>query len=369
VAAVLNDKAVAGLTSYIGTDNGTALSVGFMQVNLKPLDQRPPIGQVIGRLRGELAKVEGIRVFFTPYQDLNVGAQSSSSRSSSRYQYTLSGSNPAEVERWAEIMHRRIVRMADITDVIGSDETSGLQAGMEIDRTRAASLGITPTAIDNTLYDAFGQRQILTIYLPSNYSRVILEVDPAAQGDPSVFDQVYVPGAKGQVPLTTLMRPRRAHAAMWIRHDDQFSASTISFDMKPGKFIGDGIAAIRAAEATVHLPDDIKAEFKGEAGEANKSGNQQMLFLGAIFAVYVVLGILYESYAHPFTILSTLPSALFGALRGTGSEFTLISAIACVLLVGMVMKNAIMMVVFALDAQRREGIGATPPGCGFARSS
>ncbi len=358
VQAVLRDPAVDGLTAYVGSNNGSTVNNGYMWANLRPLDQRPPIGQVVARLRAALAGVDGIRVFFTPLQDLNVGAQ----ESASRYQYTLTGIDPAEVARWAEVMRRRIRALPDITDVVSSDETSGLQAGLQIDRLHAAAMGITPLAIDNTLYDAFGQRQIRTIYLPSNYSRVILEVDPAAQADPSVLAQIYVPGSGGQAPLAALTQRRRAHAAMWIRHDDQFPASTISFDMKPGKSIGAGIAAIRATARAAHLPDDIRAEFKGEAEAAQKSGAQQMLlFLGAIFAVYVVLGMLYESYAHPLTILSTLPSALFGALLAlwaTGTEFTLIAAIACVLLVGMVMKNAIMMVDFALAAQRREGLDA-----------
>ena len=255
--------------------------------------------------------------------------------------------------------------MADLkgtlTDVISSNEIAGLQAGLEIDRVRAAAMGVTPLAVDNTLYDAFGQRQIRTIYLPHNYSRVILEAGPAMQADPASLNTVFVPGTGGgQVPLAALTRLGRSHGTMWMVHSGQFPAATISFDTLPGVSIGDAIAAIRGLERTLHLPDDIRAEFRGEAGEATKAGTQQLLlFLAAIFAVYVVLGVLYESYAHPFTILTTLPPAIFGALlalRIVDIEFTLITTIGCILLVGMVMKNAIMLVDFALQAERQDGL-------------
>ena len=354
--AILGDPAVSGFTSYIGEGNGNALSVGQMIVALKPPEIRKrSIQQVVDRLRGKLAPLDGIRAYFTPLQDLNFGAQSSTSR----YQYTLWGIDAEEVLRAAATMRTRIRALPQVTDVIANWETNGLQAGLAIDRARAAALGVTPVAVDNTLDDAFGQRQIKTLYLPTNYSRVILEVDPAAQGDPSVFNSLYVPGtAKGQVPLAALTRPSRSHAVMWVRHSAQFPSATVSFDTRPGYTITDAIAAVRAAEAAAHLPDEVKAEFRGEAAEAAKTGGTQlMLFAAAILAVYIVLGMLYESYAHPFTILSTLPSTVFGALLAlwaTGTQFTLVTSIACILLVGMVMKNAIMMVDFALEAERRD---------------
>ena len=355
--AILSDPAVSGLTSYFGADNGSTLSNGSLYVSLKPLNQREPINRVVDRLRARLAKVQGIRTFFIPLQDLNIGAQSSASR----YQYTLTGPTPDLVYRWADTMRRRMNRLPQLTDVIGNLEAAGLEAGVAIDRPRAAAMGVTPLAIDNTLYDAFGQRQTVTLYLPSNYSRVILEVDPAAAVDPAAFNTIYVPGTSGsQVPLASMVRPFRVHAPMWEVHDDQFPSATISFDTPPGVSIGAAITAIRAAERAVHLPDDIQAGFKGEALEASQSGAKQATqFVGAVIAVYIVLGMLYESFAHPFTILSTLPSALFGALlalRVTGFQFTLIASIACILLVGMVMKNAIMMVDFALDLQRSRGL-------------
>ena len=355
--AILADPAVDDLVSYIG-GQGSTLSNGSMLVNLKPAAVRKlSIQQVIARLRIALGKVDGMRTFFTPVQDLALGVGGSASR----YQYTLSGIDVAQVAQWGEVMRRRIVTLPEVTDVITNTETIGLQAGLQIDRIRAASLGITPMGIDNTLYDAFGQRQIKTIYLPLNYARVVLELDPRFQTDPSVFEQIYVPGANNAaVPLATLMRPTRAHAPMWEFHEDQFPSMTISFDTKPGTSLGQSIAAIRKAEAAAKLPDEIKAAFKGEAGEATKSGGTQMLlFAAAIIAIYVVLGVLYEGYAHPFTILSTLPSAAFGALLAlllTKTEFTIITSIGCILLVGMVMKNAIMMVDFALTLERVEGL-------------
>ncbi len=356
---ILADPAISGLISYIGTDNGSTLSSGNIIASLKPLAQREPIERVVDRLRDSLANVVGIRTFFIPLQDLNIGAQSTAAR----YQYTLTGPDPQTVFRWEEAMRRRMNRLPQLTDVIGNLESSGLEAGLAIDRLRAAAMGVTPAAIDNTLYDAFGQRQIATIYLPSNYSRVILEVDPVAGTDPAAFNTIYVPGTSGaQIPLASMVRPFRSHAAMWEVHSDQFPSATISFDTLPHVSIGAAITAIRGAERDVHLPGEVQAGFKGEALEASQSGAKQALqFVAAVVAVYIVLGMLYESFAHPFTILSTLPSALFGALlalRVTGFQFTLIASIACILLVGMVMKNAIMMVDFALDLQRNQGLAA-----------
>jgi multidrug efflux pump len=358
--AILQDPAVSGLISYIGEGGGSALSIGQLVVALKPLEERRlAMPEVIARLRQRMEDVDGVRVFFVPLQDLNLGAQSGSAR----YQYTMWGIDGEQVLRAAEIMIRRIRALPQLNDIIGNWETGGLQAGLVIDRRQAAALGVTATAIDNTLNDAFGQRQANLLYLPSNYSRVILEVDPASAGDPSVLGKLYLPGNKGKaVPLSNVTRPLRAHASMWVRHSSQFPAATISFDIKPGASIGDAVAAIRAAEAGAKLPDEVKAEFHGEAAETEKSGSKQLfLYIVAIIAVYIVLGMLYESFIHPLTILSILPSTVFGALLAlwlTGIQFTLITSIACILLVGMVMKNAIMMVDFALEAERHQGLDA-----------
>lgn len=358
--AILQDPAISGLTSFIGEGNGNALSVGQMLVALKPPDIRKlSIQQVIARLRERMNRIDGVRVFFVPLQDLNLGVQSGGSR----YQYTLWGIDEEQVLRAAENMIRRVRGIPEVIDVIASWETGGLQAGLTIDRLRAAMLGVTPVAVDNTLNDAFGQRQINLLFLPTNYARVIFEVEPQAASDPGSMSQIYVPSASGRaVPLTALTRPQRAHAAMWVRHSAQFPAATISFDIKPGTSIGDAITSIRNEETAAKLPDDIKAEFRGEAKEADKSiVKQAALFAAALIAIYIALGMLYESYVHPLTILSTLPPTAFGALVAlwvTKTQFTLVTTIACILLVGMVMKNAIMMVDYALDAERHRGLDA-----------
>ena len=356
--AILGDPAVDRLNSYIGTDNGSVLSNGEMFVGLKPPAERKlGVLAVIDRLRHRLAKVDGVRVFFTPIQDLALGVQSSASR----YQYALIGDEPERVFLWATRMRLAMAKMKwALTDIVQNNETTGLQAGLVIDRVRAAALGVTPQALDNTLYDAFGQRWVRLLFLPHDWAQVVLEVGAAKDADPSTLDRVYVPGVGGgQVPLSAVTRPTRGHAPMWIWHDGQFPATTISFDTVPDVSIGQAIEAIHAAERSVRLPDDIRAEFRGEAGEANKTGAlEASLFAAAVFAIYIVLGVLYESYAHPLTILSTLPPAVFGALTAlwlTRTQFTLITSIACILLVGMVMKNAILMVDFALEAERRQG--------------
>ena len=363
---ILTDPAVSGLNSFIGEG---ALSIGQMVVALKPLDSgRPPIQQVIQRLRERLAKVDGVRAFFVPLQDLNVGAQSSASR----YQYTLFGVNEEQVHRAGEAMASRIRSVPNVVDVINDWETGGLQAGLSIDRQRAAALGVTPTGIDNTLNDAFGQRQINLLYLPTNYARVIYEVDPQVAIDPTVFGRIYVPSATGAaVPLGALTRPIRAHAPMWARHSSQFPARSISFDIKPNASIHQVLEAIRSEEAAVKLPNEVKAEFRGEAKEVENSPTRQIFLFGAaIVTIYIVLGILYESYVHPLTILSILPSTMFGALLAlwlASVSFSLITTIACILVVGLVMKNAIMMVDFALDLQRNQKLPAHEAICLAAR--
>jgi multidrug efflux pump subunit AcrB len=418
--AVLRDRSVEGLASYIGTDQGLPLSVGYITASLKPLEERKEsIEQVIARMRSELARIPEARMFLKPWQDLQLGVENTASR----YQYSLIGTDPDKLFRWADIMRRRMLAMPQLTGVISTAEVTGLEAGFTVDRARAAAFGVTQVAINNALYDAFGQRQIAMIYLPNNFSRVVMEVDRSYQTSPAARRNLFVSGASSpqssgpspasrslpssaspptfivgaavsgsangqirvlgahpssatnpqtpapaapafgstssvQIPLTAITRVGRAHAAMWLRHADEFPSITISFDTSPGVSIGEAIAKIRAAEASIHLPDDIKVEFRGEAAEASTIWiTQALLFLAAIFTIYVVLGMLYESYLHPLTILATLPSASFGALLAlvlAHVEFTLVTAIACILVVGIVMKNAIMMVDFALAAQRQE---------------
>ncbi|UFZ04765.1 efflux RND transporter permease subunit [Bradyrhizobium ontarionense] len=354
---LLSDPAVSGLTSYI---SDAPRSIGFLVVALKSLESgRPPIQQVIQRLRERTARIDGVRVFFIPLQDLNVGAQGGSAR----YQYSLWGTDETEVHRAGEAMVRRFRTLPGVIDVVPDWETGGLQAGLTISRARAASLGVTPFGIDNTLNDAFGQRQVNLLYFPTNFARVIYEIDPSTATDPSIFTRLYVPSATGAaVPMAALTTPKRAHSAMWEHHSSQFPARTISFDVKPGAAPKQVLDAIRGEEAAVRLPDGVSAEFRGEAREVEKSPQRQIfLFVAAIITIYLVLGMLYESYVHPLTILSTLPSTAFGALLAlkiVGLPFSLITTIACILVVGLVMKNAIMMVDFAIELQRHEGYAA-----------
>jgi hydrophobe/amphiphile efflux-1 (HAE1) family protein len=357
-ALILADPAVEGLASYIGSGNGQVLSDGYIWVNLEPPEQRAlPIKRVAERLRRRVAALKDLGVTVRPSSDVSFGA----GLGRGQYEYTLSGEDGDQLIRWGEIMQRRLAAMPELADVDGDWEIDGLEAGLRFDRVQAASLGVTPKAIDNTLYDAFGQRQIRTLYLPANFTRVVLEVDPQLQADLSGLDKIFVPGTAGApVPLAAVVQPYRAHAAMWVRHRERLPTLTISFETRPGVAIGAVLQAIHAAEREEHLPGEIKAEFSGEAGEAGKStGREAVLFLSAVLAIYIVLGILYESWVHPLTVLSTLPSAVCGALLAlllAGMEFDLLTSIACMLLIGMVMKNAILMVDFAIEAERSGGL-------------
>src|SRR5262249_49850670 len=308
------------------------------------------VEEVIARLRKNLEQVKGIRTILTPVQDISVGTGGGATR----YQYVLSSLNQDELVRWAAIMLRRIESVSQATDVVWSYEQFGLQVSVNINRTRAGLADTTVAYIDNVLYDWFGRRPISWIRHPTNYSEVVLEVQPQYREDPAALADLFLLSG---VPLQVMSDLRREHSPMWIRHVNQLPAIVISFNTPLGVSIGQAEAAIRTAEGQVGLPSDIKAEFSGVAREAEQSTRMQpLLFLAAVVAVYIILGMLYESYAHPLTILSTLPSAAFGALLAlfaTRTQFTLLTAIACILVVGIVMKNAIMMVDFALDAERR----------------
>ena len=353
-AVVLADPAVAAATSYLG---GTT-SFGNVWIGLKPLEQRDAMPAVIDRLRTKLGAIAGIRSIPIPVQDLTIGLGGSG-----RYQVQLTGTDLAAVERAGDALRLRMLKLPQLVDVISNvDLRAGLQAGLVVDRMQAARLGVTPLAIDNTLYDAFGQRQVGLVYLPLSYSKVVMEVDPRFAGTPGSINQLFVPGAGGaQVPLGQMLKPWRSHAPMWVRHAQQFPTMAISFNTAPGVAVGQAVAAVRAAQAQTEIPDEVKVVFTGEAGAASQAGwTQVLLFLAAVFAVYVVLGVLYESYAHPLTILSTLPPATLGALLAlwaTGQEFGIMTAIACILVVGMVMKNAILLVDFAVLAER-DGLDA-----------
>jgi hydrophobe/amphiphile efflux-1 (HAE1) family protein len=348
------DPAVADVASYVGDH---VISIGAMLANLKPLDERKEsIDRVISRLRKKLTAVRGMRTLLTPVQDVTVGAGGASNR----YQYVLSSLNQDELVRWARIMLARIKALPQTTDVVWNYDVFGLGATVNINRARAADAGATVAGIDNVLYDWFGQRPISWIREQSYFSHVVLEVQPQYRNDPLNLPNLYLDQG---IPLQVLSDVRRNHSPTWLRHFNQLPSIAISFNTPLGVSIGQAQNAIQAAQAQAGLPADIKAEYSGIARLAQQNTQTQpFLFLAAVIAVYLILGMLYESYAHPLTILSTLPSAAFGALLAlfvTQTHFTLITAIACILVVGIVMKNAIMMVDFALDAERREGLSAS----------
>jgi hydrophobe/amphiphile efflux-1 (HAE1) family protein len=360
MGVVLSDPAVAGVGSSVGASSYNAsVNRGRMFISLKPLAKRHNVSTqaVVARLRARLNRIPGIRVFMVPSQDLRVGGR----RSDSQYQFTLWSADIDELQRWVPKVIDRVKEVPGVTDVTTDREQGGLQAYVSIDRRAAARLGVRIQGIDNALNDAFSQRQISTIYTQRNQYRVILEVDRKYQRDPTDLTQVYVPG-KGnvQVPLSTVARIERGIAPLVVNHQGQFPSVTITYNLKPGAAIEDATAGIEQAVAEMHVPDAIHADFAGDIQAFKRSiGAQPLLLLAALIAVYIVLGVLYESLAHPLTIISTLPSAGLGALLAlqiSHSELTVIAFIGIILLIGIVKKNGIMMVDFALDGERRRGL-------------
>ena len=359
VRVILKDPAVESLSSFIGIDgNNATLNSGRLQVNLKPLrDRHVDASAVIRRLQQALATVEGITLFMQPVQDLSVETQVSRTE----FQYTLRSGNPAELSTWAPRFLERLKTLPMLRDVASDQQNNGLQARVVIDRATASRLGITPQALDEALYDAFGQRQISTMFTQLNQYRVVLEADPSFRRDPEALQHIYLqsaPAPGGPVPLSAVAHIEEATAPLSINHQAQFPVVTFSFNLAPGASLGSAVAAVDAAKAQMGLPASIEAGFQGTAQAFQAAlGNEPLLILAAVITVYIVLGVLYESYIHPITILSTLPSAGVGALLAlmvTGTEFTIIALIGIVLLIGIVEKNAIMMIDFALDAERTD---------------
>ena len=357
---VLTDPAVAGLGSSVGASGFNAsVNRGRMFISLKPLAERHNVStqQVVARLRAKLNQIPGIRVFMVPAQDLRVGGR----QSDSQYQFTLWSADIDALQSWVPKVMDRVKQVTGVTDVTTDREQGGLQANVSIDRAAAARLGVRIQDIDNALNDAFSQRQISTIYRPRNQYRVILEVDRKYQRDPSDLTHVYVTG-KGntQVPLSEVAHVERSIAPLVVNHQGQFPAVTITYNILPNFPIEDVTAGIERAMAAMHIPDTIHADFAGDVQAFKQSvGAQPLLLLAALVAVYIVLGVLYESLAHPLTIISTLPSAGLGALLALqlfNTELTVIAFIGIILLIGIVKKNGIMMVDFALDGERRRGL-------------
>jgi len=355
---ILHDPAVASVSSFIGIDGtNTTLNSGRIQITLKPLAERgETVGDVIGRLRPALAQVNGITLYLQPVQDLTVENRVSRTQ----FQYSLEDPDEAELRAWAPKFVARLRELPELHDVATDQLDQGLQATVQIDRATASRLGITPQMIDDALYNAFGQRQISTVFTQLNQYRVVLEVLPEFRVDPSVLDRVYLRSAAGgQVPLSTLASIEQHAAALAVSHQGQFPAVTVSFNLAPGVSLGAAVKSIDRVTRELGLPASIQTGFQGAARAFQASlANQPLLILAAIVTVYIVLGVLYESWIHPITILSTLPSAGLGALLAlllVRLDLSVIALIGIILLIGIVMKNAIMMIDFALDAQRTQG--------------
>jgi multidrug efflux pump len=356
--AILADPAVASLSSFIGVDGtNTTLNNGRIQINLKPLGERKISAQdVIQRLQPQLAGIEGITLFLQPMQDLTVEDRVSRTQ----YQYTLEDADPEELSKWAPTLVEALQTLPELRDVSSDQQDRGLASLLVIDRSTASRLGITPQLIVDTLYDAFGQRQVSTMFTQLNQYRVVLEVMPEFQSGPQALQFLDIRSlAGGQVPLNVFTQFSETTTPLAISRQGQFPAVTLSFNLAPGKSLGDAVAAIEQAAQAISLPASIKGSFQGTAQAfQNSLANETWLILAALVTVYIVLGILYESYIHPLTILSTLPSAGVGALLALmlfRTEFSVIALIGIILLIGIVKKNAIMMIDFALDAERKEG--------------
>ena len=355
--AVLSDPAVASLTSFIGVDGvNTTLNSGRMLINLKPLAERGNGETVLRRLQRESEQVPGIALYLQPVQDLSIEDRTSRTQ----FQFTVETVDRKELADWTGKLVTRLKTLAQLADVASDLQDQGQQAYLAIDRDAASRLGVTPAAIDNALYDAYGQRLVSTIFTQSNQYRVVLEADPRLRTAPALLDNLYVPSVSGaQVPLDAFTRVTERPSALVINHLGQFPAATISFNLAPGAALGDAIQAIQAAERAMHLPIRVQTNFQGAARAFQASlTNTLLLILAAIATVYIVLGVLYESYIHPLTILSTLPSAGIGALlalMAAGDDLDIVAIIGMVLLIGIVMKNAIMMIDFALQAEKHEG--------------
>ena len=356
VNIVMHDNNVQTIVGFAG--GNTAKNQGRMFITLKPKGQERKItaDQVIGEMRRKLIAVPGATLFMQSAQDLTIGGR----QSQAQYQYTLQGEDLKELSTWAPRLLQKLRTLKELRDVNTDQQDRGLESEVMIDRDTASRLGISPQDIDNALYDAFGQRQVSTIYRQLNQYHVVMEVDPQYQTSPEALHSVYVHSSNGQtVPLAAIAHFGLANTSLAVNHQGQFPAITISFNLAPNVSLGQATQAIDAAERDIRFPATIHASFQGTAAAYQQAlANQPILIATAVLTVYIVLGILYESYIHPITILSTLPSAGVGALLAlllTHNELNVMGFIGIILLIGIVKKNAIMMIDFALDAERHEG--------------
>jgi multidrug efflux pump len=361
---VMKDEAVQGVGSIVGGSGGPGgggASRGTIFINLKPLEERGGVATqiVIDRLRRELGRIPGIRLFMVAAQDIRAGGR----QSDSDYQYTLSSPDLSLLQKWAPIVAKRMETVEGITDISADSDPGGLQLELKIDRKTAASLGVDVQDIDNALNNAFSQRQISTIYTQRNQYKVILEIAPRLQQDPADLDHIYVAGANGaQVPLSAVVQRTRGLAPLSVFHSGSYPSTTVSFNLLPNVPLQTATAAIQRAVDELHMPEGIRGDFQGNAADSQRTaGRQPLLILGALVAVYIVLGVLYESLAHPLTIISTLPPAGLGALLAlqvAGMPLTVIAFVGIILLIGIVKKNGIMIVDFALEGERQRGLSS-----------
>jgi multidrug efflux pump len=358
-AAILKDPDVLSLSSYIGIDgNNVTLNSGRFLINLKPRGERSAnLADAIRRLKTETADIAGITLYMQPVQDLTLD----NTVSRTQYQFTLESADAAALSTWTPKLLAALRDQPELADVVSNEEDNGLAAYVIIDRDSAARLGISVGTVDNALYDAFGQRIVSTIFTQSNQYRVILEADPATYRSVDSLASIYVPSAAGgQVPLSAIAKVDVETRPLLINHLAQFPATTVSFNLSAGASLGAGVTAIENAEQSVGLPTSIRTTFQGAAlAFRSNLTNELLLLVAAVLVMYIVLGVLYESFIHPITILSTLPSAGIGALLAlmlAGDDLTIIALIGIILLIGIVKKNAILMIDFAVVAQRDEGL-------------
>jgi multidrug efflux pump subunit AcrB len=353
------DPGLASVVSFIGGGpGGGGANTGSVFVTLKP---RPPrqatADQIITRLRPKLAKLEGVSLFLQAAQDVRVGGR----LARTQYQYTLQDADLNELNTWAPRVLERLRKIPELTDLASDQQTAGLELRLSIDRDSAARLGVSALDIDNAIYDAFGQRQISVTYGEANQYRVVMEVTPSYLEDAEALKKLYVRSSSGGlVPLGAVTTTSRGNVATSINHQGQFPSVTLSFNLAPGKSLSDAVQAVQDAEEEIGMPGSVQGGFKGTAQAFQESlATQPLLIVLALLAVYIVLGVLYESYVHPLTILSTLPTAGVGALLAlllTGTDLSIVALIGIILLIGIVKKNAIMMVDFAIEAGRGEGL-------------
>jgi hydrophobe/amphiphile efflux-1 (HAE1) family protein len=362
VKIVMADPAVQAVGSFFGGGFGSAMNNARMFISLKPKGhgkgerEDDPLA-IMGRLRQKLAKIPGVQLFITPGQDIRVGGR----MSKALYQYALTDQNVDELNSWAPKLVQKLKQYPQLKDATSDQQFRGLQTTVVVDRDAAARLGIQPQAVDSTLYSAFGQRQVSIIYTQQNQYHVVLEVDPQFQLDPTSLNKIYVKSPSGnQVPLSTIAHFQLDNTPLSVNHQGQFPCVTISFNLAPGVSLGEATQIIERAAREIGMPSTIRGKFAGYAQVFQASlSTEPLLILTALIAVYIVLGMLYESLIHPLTILSTLPSAGLGALLAmevTGHELSIVSMIGIILLIGIVKKNAIMMVDFALEAERHQGL-------------